>query len=163
MTHIDPVEIVQSRELLLKPKSSASSCLGILAKCREAVVQILFALENGGDESVVELIMGEAKLSKQHARQAYERAVAIWNMREQWDVVIGEASREYAIERIPTVEKNILRYALMEIGEAQPVARVVTEAVRLARKFSTPEAGAFVHAILHTIAPIPPCCGEITC
>jgi len=132
----------------------------LIAKFNEVVVQILFALENGGDESVVEMVMAEAKLARQHVKKAYAQACAIWQQREVWDTMIEKASQDYALERIPIVEKNILRYALMEIGEGKDAALIATESVRLARKFSTPEAGAFVHAILHTISPLPPCTGE---
>ncbi|MBS0623956.1 MAG: hypothetical protein JSS62_04960 [Verrucomicrobia bacterium] len=128
----------------------------LIAKFHEVVLQILFALENGGDESVIELVMAEAKISRQNAKQAYARAQAIWQQKETWDAIIGKASNDYSLERIPTVEKNILRYALMEISEENDRALIAKETVRLARKFSTPEAGAFVHAILHTISPLPP-------
>lgn len=123
-------------------------------KFREIVVQILFALDLGGDPTVLELVMEEAKIARTHAKKAYQLAEKIREGIPTWDHYIAQVAKEYTIERIPTVEKNILRYAAFEIHDGVDPSAMMKEAVRLARKFSTPEAGAFVHAIIDTLAPL---------
>ncbi len=123
-------------------------------KFREIVVQILFSLDLGGDPTVLDLVMEEAKIARSHAKRALQVAEQIRAGVSSWDDYIAQVAKEYTIERIPTVEKNILRYAAFEIHYGAEPAAVIKEAVRLARKFSTPEAGAFVHAVLDSLAPL---------
>ncbi|MCP5470012.1 MAG: transcription antitermination protein NusB [Chlamydiales bacterium] len=106
-------------------------------KLREHTLQTLFSFSMGG----------EADPSFLPA--AAPRAKEIFALAEQLDEKIGNASEAYAIERIDLLDKNILRLALFELLEnTLPRQVVISEALRLARKFSTPEAGSFIHAVL---------------
>ena len=69
------------------------------------------------------------------------------------DEQIGKASIEYAFDRIQVVERNILRLGLYEIlfDDEVPPKVAISEAIRLARKFGTPEAASFINAILDNI------------
>ena len=57
-----------------------------------------------------------------------------------------------ALERIGTVDRNILRIAIheLDVGEIPPAA-VIDEAVTLAKQYSTREAGRLVNGILDRI------------
>lgn len=80
------------------------------------------------------------------ARRAYER-------RDVADAELGELSTEWRVERMPAVDRAILRLAHYEItdpGCAVPRA-VVHEAVELAKQFSTAESPAFVNALLDKV------------
>jgi N utilization substance protein B len=124
-------------------------------KFREITIQILFALDSGGDDTVIDLVMNEAKIAKSHAKKALELAQIILKQHQKTDKAIALAVQDYEFNRIPSVEKNILRYALFELMEGADAPLIIKEAVRLARKFSTPEAGAFVHAVLQTLTAVP--------
>jgi len=121
-------------------------------KFREMVFQMLYSLDIGAskEEDLVALMMNELTATKKTCREGYLRAKKIWDNHESLDVIIGSSASSYSFERIHTVERNILRLALFEIiYDAQiPPKVAITEAIRLARKFSTPEAAAFVNAIL---------------
>ncbi len=121
-------------------------------KFREIVLQLLFSLDMGGDESVIPFVMQKAAVARSKAREGFELAQLIWKQRDQFDQKIAATSKEYALDRIPTIEKNILRFALHEMA-IEPPALVMKEAIRLAKKFSTPEAGNFINAILHELSP----------
>lgn len=116
---------------------------------REHVLQFLFSLSMGGE---IELSLLENKAST----QSLERAREIFALREQLDEKISKISKEYSIERIDLLDKNILRLALFELLEnALPSSVIVSEALRLARKFTAPEAGKFIHAILDAAIALP--------
>ena len=72
--------------------------------------------------------------------------------REDLDVELGAHSTSWAIDRIAPLERSILRLALWEIdSEATPPEVAIDEAVRLAKRYSTDEAGALVNGILGAV------------
>jgi N utilization substance protein B len=65
------------------------------------------------------------------------------------DAGIGRYSRDWPVERLAPLERSLLRLALFEITAGVVPAEVaVDEAVRLARRYSTDEAGSLVNGIL---------------
>lgn len=125
-------------------------------KYRELVFLILYSFEMGQSPSdeLFELITQECKVTKKHVLEANTRAEAILKRRNECDDYIKNVCDEYRVERIMSVERNILRLAIFELVFEQqvPVKVVFAEAKRLAKKFSTDEAVAFVHSLLGAIA-----------
>jgi N utilization substance protein B len=58
---------------------------------------------------------------------------------------------------MPVIDRSILRLGLFELrhGRGVPTAVVVSEAVRLAKTYSTERSGAFVNGVLATLARAP--------
>lgn len=124
-------------------------------KLREIVFQMLFSQEFAGSEGegTALLLMGELKVAKRFVLQAREKAEAIQAKQDDLDQKIREASKEYTLERISRVEKTILRLGLFEMlyDDTIPPKIAIAEAIRLTRKFGTPESAHFVNAILDCI------------
>lgn len=121
-------------------------------KLREAVFLCLFSFDSGMDspDALVELVMKELKMTKKNVFEAYEEARLVEECKAELDEKIAAASTSYEFERIPYVERNILRLALFEMKSIPgPVA--ISEAMRLARKFATTQSGSFVNAILDNL------------
>ena len=74
--------------------------------------------------------------------------------RQETDDLISEFSHTWTIQRIPAVDRNILRLAIYELLERSdvPVAVVINEAVELAKRFSTEESSKYVNGVLSAIA-----------
>ena len=74
--------------------------------------------------------------------------------RQETDELISEFSHTWTIQRIPAVDRNVLRLAIYELIERVdvPVAVVINEAVELAKRFSTEESGKYVNGMLSAIA-----------
>ena len=70
------------------------------------------------------------------------------------DDEIDSASEHWRVQRMPVVDRAILRLGLYELRYEPdtPAAVVVAEAVRLAKTFSTERSGAFVNGVLATLA-----------
>jgi len=70
------------------------------------------------------------------------------------DSLVAEASVGWEIDRMPVVDRTILRLATYELLEetATSVAVVIDEAVELAKQYSTDDSGAFVNGVLSEIA-----------
>ena len=76
--------------------------------------------------------------------------------RSRIDALITEHSIDWAIDRMPVVDRNVLRLALYELLDRPdvPVGVVISEAVELAKRYSTEESGRFVNGVLAAIAPV---------
>ena len=70
------------------------------------------------------------------------------------DDLISRYSVDWAIERMPVVDRTLLRMAVYELLEHDdvPTAAVISEAVELAKAYSTDESGRFVNGVLGAVA-----------
>jgi len=84
----------------------------------------------------------------------YARAVAegVIERHEELDRRITDASDEWTADRLGALERNILRMAIRELDEAEtPVEVAINEAVALAKRYSSEDAGKLVNGILGRI------------
>jgi len=70
------------------------------------------------------------------------------------DELIGASSKNWRIDRMSRVDRNILRLGACELVAFPdvPVKVVINEAVELAKRFGTAESSAFVNGVLDRIA-----------
>jgi N utilization substance protein B len=70
------------------------------------------------------------------------------------DERIGRFSRGWTIERMPVVDRTVLRMAVYELLHRPdvPTAAVISEAVELAKRYSTDDSGRFVNGMLSAIS-----------
>ena len=70
------------------------------------------------------------------------------------DELIHRCADRWAIERMPIVDRTLLRIAVFELlwGSAVPVAVVINEAVEMAKGLSTDDSGRFINGLLGRIA-----------
>ena len=65
------------------------------------------------------------------------------------DELIGKHAENWRFERLAAIDRAILRLGIYEMrGAGTPPKVVLNEAVELAKKFSSEEAGAFVNGVL---------------
>jgi N utilization substance protein B len=74
--------------------------------------------------------------------------------REDLDALLRKFSEHWAIERMPAVDRALLRMGGYELGwePELPTAVVIDEAVDLASRYSTKDSGRFVNALLARMA-----------
>ena len=70
------------------------------------------------------------------------------------DDLIAAHAKGWTLQRMPTIDRNVLRIGTFELlGRPDvPVAVVIDEAVELAKRFSTDDSGRFVNGVLAAIA-----------
>jgi N utilization substance protein B len=127
-------------------------------KLRELIFSILFQVEVGDQnpEKLIgrEIIENEIPTEDRRFFRALIRGVV--SEKTRIDTVIGEYAKGWKVERIARADLTILRMAIFEIlfklsgSEADPPV-VINEAVRLAKKYSGPDAGKFVNGILGSV------------
>ncbi|QQG65704.1 transcription antitermination factor NusB [Desulfobulbus oligotrophicus] len=72
---------------------------------------------------------------------------------EDIDKLLAEHSHNWRIERMSSVDRNILRIAIFEMryGPEIPVQIVINEALEVAKRYSIHESVAFINGILDAI------------
>jgi N utilization substance protein B len=73
---------------------------------------------------------------------------------DQSDAVISPLLEGWTLERLPTIDRILLRMGVYELQHRAevPVPVVINEAVELAKQFSTEDSGRFVNGVLSRAA-----------
>jgi transcription antitermination protein NusB len=84
---------------------------------------------------------------------ARETAEAVAGRASELDRRIDEATVDWPADRLGALERNVLRIGIheLELGEVPPEV-AIDEAVRLAKRYASDEAGKLVNGILGRIA-----------
>ncbi len=132
---------------------------GIRRNGRAYALQLLYARD--GDAATDMAIAAnswveEFELEVELQSQAFARdlvAAAVTKAAEI-DDLITQASKNWRIDRMSRVDRNILRLGACELLAFRdvPVKVVINEAVELAKRFGTAESSAFVNGVLDRIA-----------
>ncbi|MCA1306315.1 transcription antitermination factor NusB [Microbacterium esteraromaticum] len=128
-------------------------------KARKRALDILFSSDVRGEEVSVVLAAAAKRAANEPAREAswlYAREIVdgIIDNRDEIDEHITTHSRDWKLERMPAVDRALLRIGTWEIvyNDEVPTAVAIDEAVELAKELSTEDSGAFVHGVLARIA-----------
>lgn len=129
-------------------------------KSRQRALQVLF-LWDQGKQSIEEAIRvfyatlgSDDEVLVSTPEDAFMETLARGACREVEgiDQRIAAKSEHWRLERMPAVDRNILRLALFEMQAAEtPPAVVIDEALELAREFSGDESVSFVNGILDAV------------
>jgi N utilization substance protein B len=111
---------------------------------RDVALQALYQAEITGDTSDFDELSGRVRFLVR----------GVLDHKEELDNEIESASEHWSVARMPVIDRSILRLGLFELrhGRETPTAVVVSEAVRLAKTYSTERSGAFVNGVLASLA-----------
>jgi N utilization substance protein B len=122
-------------------------------KARKRAVDVLYAADLRGDDPV-ETLREQVALANppvpDHTVRLVEGVVA---HAQRIDELIEEHARGWSLQRLPDVDRAILRMAVFELlwADDVPDAVVIDEAVELARTLSTDDSPAYVNGVLGAI------------
>ena len=126
---------------------------------RAYALQLLYARDGDPATDVAAAAgewVGEFELEIDAPAQAFARdlVAAAATRGPEIDELITSASKNWRIERMSRVDRNILRLGACELVAFRdvPVKVVINEAVELAKRFGTAESSAFVNGVLDRIA-----------
>jgi N utilization substance protein B len=126
---------------------------------RAYALQLLYARDGDASTEVVEVLgqwASELELEIDGPAQAFakELVAAAVGRAQEIDELIGASSKNWRIDRMSRVDRNILRLGACELVAFRdvPVKVVINEAVELAKRFGTAESSAFVNGVLDRIA-----------
>jgi transcription antitermination protein NusB len=127
-----------------------SDSLGSRHESRERALSLLYEAETKGCSAVD--LLGELPVPAEPF--AVELVTGVDEHRAEADALIRRFSRGWALERMPVIDRTLLRMAIFELAHRPDVPSpvVIDEAVELAKQYSTDDSGRFVNGMLSTIS-----------
>lgn len=126
--------------------------MGKRRKAREIVLQSLYEAEFSdlSSEEILENQTTRRSSSSETVEYARELLSMTLAKIDELDEKIASVLKNWEINRISLVDKNILRFALSEIlyFPQVPSKVIINEAIEIAHKYSSQDAGKFVNGIL---------------
>jgi N utilization substance protein B len=131
--------------------------LSARTKARKRAVDALYAAELR-DGMATELLEETKQQVEDRQNQdeifsfANELVIGVLSNQLEIDETISSMAQNWSLDRMPAVDRAILRLAVYEINfaELEP-AVAISEAVSLANELSTDESGAFVNGVLSAV------------
>lgn len=127
---------------------------------RSIIMQTLFELDfNGFEESRIESaldhILNEFGSGIDNPDFIRDTARNVVNKRKVLDEIIEKAAPEWPLDKISTVDRNILRLGLYELlfgdRENVPPKVAINEAIELAKSFGGEKSGPFINGVLGAV------------
>ena len=118
---------------------------------RELVLQSLFGVEIGhrpADEVVNEACGTDDSEQRRFVKDLVDGTL---DHSAESDALLTPLLEGWTIERLPTIDRLLLRMSVFELAHREtPPAVVINEAVELAKKFSTDDSPRFVNGVLES-------------
>jgi transcription antitermination protein NusB len=130
------------------------------SKARKQALDILFETDIRGTNPVDLLTLRLDEVKGQDARPVREYTreliVGVSDHRRKIDELISTYARGWDMDRLPTVDRNVLRVAVYELlwCDSVPDAVAIDEAINLAKELSTDESAGYIHGVLGRISSI---------
>jgi N utilization substance protein B len=119
-------------------------------QARERALALLYEADAKGTSPtavIAELPLAPDRFAAELVTGVEERSVEI-------DRMIATHSIGWSVDRMPVIDRSLLRLATFELlGRPDvPIGVVISEAVELAKQYSTDESGRFVNGVLSAVA-----------
>jgi len=131
--------------------------MGTRRKSREFALQMLFQADMGrqDQEQVRRTFWAERGELEDSVRGFADDLFRVAMERtEEIDKLIERHAEHWRMERMATVDRNVLRGAVAEFLAFPQTPRpvIINEALEIARKFSSPESVLFINGVLDSVA-----------
>lgn len=124
--------------------------VGTRRESRERALALLYEAEQR-DCSPLAAVMDGLPITPEPFAAALVRGVS--EHQDEIDELISARSHNWALNRMPAVDRALLRMATFELAHTEvPVGACISEAVELAKRYSTEDSHAFVNGILARLA-----------
>lgn len=133
--------------------------MGSRRKGREAALRILYFMDvaDASGAHAIKAYWGHLADSRESGEETEFANEIVRSYAEHEDEVnqlIRSSSHHWRLERMPIVDRNVLRVAIVELRDMDDIPKRVTlnEAVELAKRFGSEGSGSFVNGVLDRIA-----------
>jgi N utilization substance protein B len=130
------------------------------SKARKQTLDLLYESDIRGSDLLELLILRDVEEEGSDARpiREYTKALieGVHTHKRKIDELISTYAQGWDMDRLPAVDRNILRLGIYEILWATDLddAIVIDEALTLAKDLSTDESAGYIHGVLGRIASI---------
>src|ERR1700722_16336042 len=131
--------------------------MGTRRKSRELTMQMLFQGDLGKQtpEEVRKLFWASVEEVDPETRGFAEDLHRVATTRqEEIDALIEAHAQNWRIERMPVVDRNLIRAAVADMlgSPTPPAAIIINETLKVARRYAAPESIHFLNGVLDAIA-----------
>jgi transcription antitermination protein NusB len=128
------------------------------SKARKRALDLLYEAELRGEPVLALLDQRAADASPPVVPYAAQLVRGVQKHRERIDELLAAHAEGWTLERMPAVDRNILRIGVYELlwADDVPDAVAISEAVQLARSLSTDASPAFVNGLLARLLDLKP-------
>lgn len=124
-------------------------------KARELAFKVLFQVDQVKAEprEAFNYLVEEKPLAEKDLVFAWSLIEGSINKIEDIDSLLASFSKEWTVQRMSSVDRNLLRlasYEILYLDKAQPVV-AIDEALEIAKRYSEPASVGFINAILDKI------------
>lgn len=131
-------------------RTSGFDGVGTRREARERALALLYEAEQKGLRPLA-VVLDDLPLAPEP--YAGELVVGVSDHLAELDEVIGRYSHGWTVARMPAVDRMLLRMATFELAHTDvPVGAAISEAVELAKRYSTDESHTFVNGLLSRVA-----------
>ncbi len=123
---------------------------GFRSVFRELLLSLLYQWEFRKDAESIEDVMQSFIKNKRHRfiNALSERAKEIVSVMDELDIILRN-NMEYPFDKVDLIDKLILRIAVFEmLYKGIPPEISISEAIKLSRKFSSPNSYKFINGVL---------------
>ncbi|NYG56071.1 transcription antitermination factor NusB [Nocardioides perillae] len=119
-------------------------------KARKRALDLLYSSDMRGEDAVAALDRAIADGEAPHNEYTAVLVRGVVEHRTRIDELLGDYAQGWTLERMPAVDRNVLRMGVWEVlwSEDVPDPVAITEAVGLVRELSTDESPSFVNGVL---------------
>ena len=127
-------------------------------KARKRAVDVLFEADQRGQDAVTLLADRIAQADPPVNEYTVTLVEGVVQQRERLDELISTYSQGWSIQRMPAVDRALLRLGIWEIlfNDEVPDEVAISEAVNLATSLSTDDSPSFVNGLLGRIHELKP-------
>jgi len=123
-------------------------------KARKRALDVLYEADVRGADPALILIARRDQADPPIGAYSAELVAGVQENRTRIDELIATYSQGWDIDRMPPVDRNLIRIGIYELLWSQevPAAVAINEAVELARTLSAEESASFINGVLGRIA-----------
>lgn len=150
---IEAVEVVPAEDASAPaagPRTSGRDGIGTRREARERALSLLYEAEQRGLVPLAAVLGELAVPAEPFVRELVEGVSAHL---VELDAEIAARSVSWPLERMPAIDRALLRLGCFELRHTDvPVAACLSEAVELAKRYSTEDSHRFVNGLLSAVA-----------
>ena len=130
--------------------------MGQRRRARECALQMLYQIDQTGGEPqdvFATFWNGELQVAPELRAFAESLVLGVLERRDEMDPLIAACARNWRLERMAVVDRNVLRLAAYELihDPDTPPAVIIDEAIEISGKFGSADSGKFINGVLDAI------------
>lgn len=147
---VESIDEVIEPDVEAPARVSGFDGVGTRREARERALSLLYEAEQKGMDPPA-MVLDDLPVPPE--AYAAELVSGVSQHKAELDELIGRFSVRWTVARMPVIDRTLLRLATFELGHTEvPTGACISEAVELAKRYSTDDSHTFVNGLLSRLA-----------